>query len=161
VGGLLGPTISNVGKGLISGVAPDMNLGGLLSSPSMPESTFNVGTGLDAIDGIFSGSFGVGATAFSTGNPNVSFTDIGNGQVAKTNSELGTQSIVNASSFAWGGGPQASSSSKSTESSWGLGDLFGGLGDAISGAFSGDWSGGDWSGSSDDSDDGYGDFSPT
>jgi hypothetical protein len=167
VGGLFGPAITSTAKGVLGGIGKELGLndvgknigldglgkglGGLFDGTSniqMPESTFSVGRGVDAIDGVFSGSFGVGATAFSTGNPNVSFTDIGNGQVAKTNSELGTTSIVNASSFGWNGGSQKSSAPSTSQSnSWGLGDVFGGIGDAISDAFSGfgDW-GGDWGG---------------
>src|SRR5690606_21584305 len=130
IGGLFGPTITGtakdvlggVGKGLGLGDGKGLSLGGLFDSNiQMPESTYSVGKGLDAIDGVFSGAFGPGATAISVGNPNVSFTDIGNGMVAKTNSELGTTSLVNASSFGWNGGTGKSSPpSASTSNSWGL-----------------------------------------
>lgn len=177
VGGLFGPAITGTAKDVLGGVGKglgldgkglglgDISLGGLFdSNVQMPESTYSVGNGLDAIDGVFNGSFGVGATATSVGNPNVSFTDIGNGMVAKTNSEFGTTSLVNASSFGWNGGSQKSSTPSSSGNSWGLGDVFGGLGDSIADAFSG-W-GGESTASTSDEDDssdsyGYGEFSPT
>lgn len=172
IGGLFGPAITSTTKDVLGGIGKGLGLntnatpstsskstgtglGGFLgglgdvfsgqSNITMPESTYSVGRGLDAIDGVFSGAFGPGATAISLGNPNVSFVDLGNGNVAKVNSELGTTSLVNASSFNWSGGTQGGGKSNSA-SSWGLGDVFGGLGDAVSDAFSG-W-GGDASASS-------------
>lgn len=166
IGGLFGPAITSTAKDVLGGVGKSLGLnsnttpstsskstgtglGGFLgglgdvfsgqSNITMPESTYSVGKGVDAIGGVFSGAFGPGATAISLGNPNVSFTDLGNGNVAKVNSELGTTSLVNASSFNWSGGTQGGGKSNSA-SSWGLGDVFGGLGDAVSDAFSG-WGG--------------------
>lgn len=166
IGGLFGPAITSTTKDVLGGIGKGLGLntnatpstsskstgtglGGFLgglgdvfsgqSNITMPESTYSVGKGVDAIGGVFSGAFGPGATAISLGNPNVSFTDLGNGNVAKVNSELGTTSLVNASSFNWSGGTQGNGKSSSA-SSWGLGDVFGGLGDAVSDAFSG-WGG--------------------
>lgn len=187
VGGLIGPAITSTARDALGGIGKSLGinnntpststgtkssgfsgLGGVISSTfgglfdsniQMPETTYSVGRGPEAIGSVFSGALGPGATAVSIGNPNVSFTSLGGGMVAKTNSELGTTSLVNASSFNWGGPLGSSGTASKSASSWGLGDFFGGLGDAVSDAFSG-W-GGDSASTSTSSSGGYGPNSST
>lgn len=190
VGGLIGPAITSTARDALGGIGKSLGFnnntpstssgtkssgfglgglgnaisstfGGMFSSNiEMPESTYSVGRGADAIGSVFSGALGPGATAVSIGNPNVSFTSLGGGMVAKTNSELGTTSLVNASSFNWGGPLGSSGTAGKSASSWGLGDFFGGLGDAVSDAFSG-WGGEADAASTSSSGGGYGPNSST